>query len=43
MPAAPPMSLAALGAAARALVAPDLRPAFLGAGGFGGPWSRGEG
>ncbi|HLK92154.1 MAG TPA: polynucleotide adenylyltransferase PcnB [Polyangia bacterium] len=43
IPASPPMSLAALGAAARALMAPDLRPAFLGAGGFGGPWSRGEG
>ncbi|HVZ87420.1 MAG TPA: polynucleotide adenylyltransferase PcnB [Polyangia bacterium] len=40
--AAPPMDLGSLASAARALLTPDLRPAFLGAGGFGGPWSRTE-
>ncbi|HEY6477550.1 MAG TPA: polynucleotide adenylyltransferase PcnB [Polyangia bacterium] len=39
-PALPPMNLAALGDAARALLASDLRPAFLGGGSFGGPWNR---
>jgi poly(A) polymerase len=36
------LDLGSLGAAARALLAPDLRPAFLGGGSFGGPWNRGE-
>jgi hypothetical protein len=36
------MNLAALATAARALLSPELRPAFLGAGAFGGPWSRAE-
>ena len=40
--ASPPMNLAALASAARALVSAELRPAFLGLGAFGGPWSRGE-
>ena len=40
--ASPPMNLAALATAARALLSPELRPSFLGAGAFGGPWSRGE-
>src|SRR5450631_828710 len=40
--ASPPMNLAALATAARALLSPELRPAFLGVGAFGGPWSRGE-
>jgi poly(A) polymerase len=41
--APPPMDMGALAAAARALLAPDLRPAFLGSGGFGGPWAaRGD-
>ncbi len=35
----PAMDLGSLAAAARALVTPDLRPAFLGSGGFGGPWA----
>jgi len=39
---APAMDLGALAAAARALLTPDLRPAFLGAGTFGGPWNRSE-
>jgi poly(A) polymerase len=42
MPAAAPMNLAALEATARGLLGSDLRPAFLGGGSFGGPWSRGE-
>ncbi len=42
-PPAPQMDLGSLAAAARALLAPDLRPAFLGSGGFGGPWAaRGD-
>ncbi|HXU61468.1 MAG TPA: polynucleotide adenylyltransferase PcnB [Polyangia bacterium] len=42
-PSAPPMDLGSLAAAARALVTADLRPAFLGSGGFGGPWAaRGD-
>jgi hypothetical protein len=37
------MNLSALAVAARALLTtPELRPAFLGAGPFGGPWSRAE-
>ena len=40
--ASPPMNLTALATAARALLAPELRPAFLGAGSFGGPWSRAD-
>jgi hypothetical protein len=36
------MNLAALAAAAHALVTPELRPAFLGAGSFGGPWNRAD-
>ncbi|HSY41598.1 MAG TPA: hypothetical protein VLA79_18795, partial [Polyangia bacterium] len=40
--ASPPMNLAALASAARALLSPELRPAFLGGGAFGGPWSRAE-
>ncbi|HXJ20772.1 MAG TPA: polynucleotide adenylyltransferase PcnB [Polyangia bacterium] len=35
----PPADLGSLAAAARALLTPDLRPAFLGSGGFGGPWA----
>jgi poly(A) polymerase len=34
--------LASLATAVRSLVAPDLRPAFLGLGSFGGPWHRSE-
>jgi poly(A) polymerase len=34
------VDLHSLGNAARALLTADLRPAFLGAGAFGGPWSR---
>ncbi len=30
--------LASLSTAIRSLLAPDLRPAFLGLGSFGGPW-----
>jgi poly(A) polymerase len=42
-PPAAPMDLGSLAAAARALITPDLRPAFLGSGGFGGPWAaRGD-
>lgn len=42
-PPAPPMDLGSLAAAARALLPSDLRPAFLGSGGFGGPWAaRGD-
>ena len=42
-PSLPPMDLGSLASAARALLAPDLRPAFLGSGGFGGPWAaRGD-
>jgi hypothetical protein len=37
-----PLDLGSLGVAARALLTPDLRPAFLGGGSFGGPWNRGE-
>ena len=40
--ASPPMNLTALAAAAQALLAPELRPVFLGAGSFGGPWSRAD-
>jgi poly(A) polymerase len=40
--ASPPMNLTALASAARALLSPELRPAFLGGGAFGGPWSRAE-
>jgi hypothetical protein len=36
------MNLAALASAARALLTSELRPAFLGGGAFGGPWSRAE-
>jgi poly(A) polymerase len=32
--------LTALASAVRGLIAPDLRPAFLGLGSFGGPWHR---
>jgi poly(A) polymerase len=43
VPSAPPMDLGTLASAARALLTPDLRPAFLGSGGFGGPWAaRGD-
>ncbi len=42
-PSLPPMDLGSLASAARALLTPDLRPAFLGSGGFGGPWAaRGD-
>jgi poly(A) polymerase len=36
------VDLHSLGNAARALLTADLRPAFLGAGAFGGPWSRAD-
>ena len=42
-PSLPAMDLGSLASAARALLTPDLRPAFLGSGGFGGPWAaRGD-
>ncbi len=37
-----PLDLGSLGVAARALLTPDLRPAFLGGGSFGGPWNRAD-
>jgi poly(A) polymerase len=39
-PARVATDLASLAAAVRSLLGPDLRPAFLGTGGFGGPWQR---
>jgi hypothetical protein len=40
----PPLStdLASLATAVRSLITPELRPAFLGLGNFGGPWHRSE-
>jgi poly(A) polymerase len=37
-----PTDLGSLAAAVRSLTTPELRPAFLGLGSFGGPWNRSE-
>jgi poly(A) polymerase len=37
-PSSPPTDLASLATAVRGLITPELRPAFLGLGSFGGPW-----
>jgi poly(A) polymerase len=43
-PRLPPLStdLTSLATAVRSLITPELRPAFLGLGNFGGPWHRSE-
>jgi hypothetical protein len=37
-----PTDLGSLAAAVRSLTTPELRPAFLGLGSFGGPWNRSD-